>query len=96
METNTYLFFGYPKQEKYQITISIPEGYVVASVPAPIKIATVQNVGLFVFNVLQRERNTNFLYRRNKQLVSSDFYEVLKDFFHQMNKQNEKIVLTKV
>jgi hypothetical protein len=34
------IYFGYPKQEKYQITISIPEGYVVASVPAPIKIAT--------------------------------------------------------
>jgi hypothetical protein len=60
------IYFGYPKQEKYQITISIPEGYVVESVPAPIKI-TVQNVGLFVLTFFQRKENTNFLYRRNKQ-----------------------------
>jgi hypothetical protein len=61
------IYFGYPKQEKYQITISIPEGYVVESVPAPIKIATVQNVGLFVLTFFQRKENTNFLYRRNKR-----------------------------
>jgi hypothetical protein len=93
------IYFGYPKQEKYQITISIPEGYVVASVPAPIKIATVQNVGLFVFNVLPEGKRIqiSFTEEINETLVSSDFYEVLKDFFHQMiNKQNEKIVLTKV
>jgi hypothetical protein len=60
------IYLWYPKQEKYQITISIPEGYVVESVPAPIKIATVQNVGLFLFNVLP-EGKTNFLYRRNKR-----------------------------
>jgi hypothetical protein len=93
------IYFGYPKQEKYQITISIPEGYVVASVPAPIKIATVQNVGLFVFNVLPEGKRIqiSFIEEINETLVSSDFYEVLKDFFHQMiNKQNEKIVLTKV
>jgi hypothetical protein len=58
------IYFGYPKQEKYQITINIPEGYLVESVPKPIKIATVENVGLLTF--FQRE-NTNFLYRRNKR-----------------------------
>jgi hypothetical protein len=51
------IYFGYPKQEKYQITISIPEGYVVASVPAPIKIA-VQNVGLLFLTFFQRKENT--------------------------------------
>jgi hypothetical protein len=93
------IYFGYPKQEKYQITISIPEGYIVESVPAPIKIATGQNVGLFIFNVLPEGKRIqiSFTEEINETLVSSDFYEVLKDFFHQMiNKQNEKIVLTKV
>jgi hypothetical protein len=42
------IYFGYPKQEKYQITINIPEGYLVESVPKPIKIATVENVP-FIF-----------------------------------------------
>jgi hypothetical protein len=32
--------------------LNIPEGYLVESVPKPIKIATVENVGLFIFNVL--------------------------------------------
>jgi hypothetical protein len=52
-----------------------------------------------LFNVLPEGKRIqiSFIEEINETLVSSDFYEVLKDFFHQMiNKQNEKIVLTKV
>ena len=38
--------FGYPKQEKYNINIDIPEGYVVESMPESINIANGENVGL--------------------------------------------------
>jgi hypothetical protein len=58
------IYFGYPKQEKYQITINIPEGYL-SNLFLPIKIATVENVGLF--NVLPEGKRINFLYRRNKR-----------------------------
>jgi hypothetical protein len=93
------IYFGYPKQKKYQITINIPEGYLVESVPKPIKIATVENVGLFIFNILPEGKRIQISLTEeiNAPLVSSDFYEVLKDFFQQMiDKQNEKIVLIKV
>jgi hypothetical protein len=53
------IYFGYPKQEKYQITINIPEGYLVESVLS-IKIATVENVGLFLLTFFQREREYKF------------------------------------
>jgi hypothetical protein len=93
------VYFGYPKQQKHQITINIPEGYMVESVPEPIKIATGQNVGLFIFDILPEGKRIqiSFIEEIDETLVSSDFYEVLKDFFQQMiNKQNEKIVLIKV
>ena len=93
------IYFGYPKQKKYQITINIPEGYLVESVPKPIKVATVENVGVFIFNILPEGKRIQISLTEeiNAPLVSSDFYEVLKDFFQQMiDKQNEKIVLIKV
>jgi hypothetical protein len=52
MEIDKCLFIWIPKQEKYQITINIPEGYLVESVPKPIKVATVENVGVFIFTIL--------------------------------------------
>jgi hypothetical protein len=45
-EENKCPFIWLPKQKKYQITINIPEGYLVESVPKPIKVATVENVGV--------------------------------------------------
>jgi hypothetical protein len=93
------IYFGYPKQKKYQITINIPEGYLVESVPKPIKVATVENVGVFIFNILPEGKRIQISLTEeiNAPLVSSDFYEALKDFFQQMiDKQNEKIVLIKV
>jgi hypothetical protein len=50
-------------------------------------------MSLFLFNVLPEGKRIqiSFIEEINETLVSSDFYEVLKDFFHQMiNKQNEK------
>jgi hypothetical protein len=61
--------------------LNIPEGYLVESVPKPIKIATVENVGLFIFNVLPEGKRIQISFIEEiKCTVSSDFYEV-KDSF---------------
>lgn len=93
------IYFGYPKQDKFNISIEIPEGYSVESIPKPIKISTGENVGLFIFNVLSEGNKIQIVITEdmNKAIVSSDFYEVLKDFYQQMiDKQNEKIVLKRI
>jgi transglutaminase-like putative cysteine protease len=90
--------FGHPWQEKYNVSIEIPEGYVVESLPQSMNIATGEGVGAFKYsianagNMIQVSIATDI----NTPIVTPDFYEVIKDFFQRMiDKQNEKIVLKK-
>lgn len=93
------IYFGYPKQEKYNISIEIPLGYAVESLPKPIKLSTGENAGSFTFNI-QTQGNTiqiAVLKEMNSSMVSADFYDVIKNYYKQMiEKQNEKIVLKKI
>jgi len=93
------IYFGYPKQEKVNINIEIPEGYVVESYPKTVKIATIENIGLFLFNIavsgtkIQIQAATDV----NNARLSANYYNVLKEFFQKtIDKQNEKIVLKKM
>ncbi|WP_304201275.1 DUF3857 domain-containing protein [Flavobacterium alvei] len=91
--------FGYPSVEKINVSIEIPEGYVVESLPAPLNIATAENVGSFVFNIASSANKIQTVVTStiNEAIVPSDFYPVLKGFYQQMiDKQNEKIVLKKI
>lgn len=93
------VYFGCPKQEKYIMNIQIPEGYVVETIPKSIKLETGDKVCSFVFKSLVTDNGfqISVIEDTNKQLVASDFYNVLKDFYQQMiDKQNEKIVLRKI
>jgi len=91
--------FGYPKQSKYNVSIEIPEGYVVESIPKPIKISTAENVALFTLNIFSEERKLQVQITReiNTAIVSAEYYDTLKDFYQKMiDKLNEKIVLKKI
>ncbi len=93
------VYFGCPRQEKFNVNIDVPEGYVVESLPKPIKIQTGGNVASFSFNCVTSDKKIQILIAEetNKEIVSSDFYDVLKKFYQQMiDKQNEKIVLKKI
>jgi len=93
------VYFGYPKQEKLNINIDIPEGYVIESIPKPIKLLTGENVGSFVMNCANLGNKIQIVISKemNQEIVSSNFYSVLKNFYQQMiDKQNEKIVLKKI
>lgn len=91
--------FGYPTENKYNINIEIPEGYVVESLPKAMNIATGENIGAFKY-IIANEGNkiqVSITENINEAIVPADFYDVLKDFFQQIvDKQNEKIVLKKV
>jgi len=91
--------FGYPFQNKYNFNIEIPEGYVIESMPQPINIATGENIGAFRF-IIGNAGNTiqvSVTKTINTALITSDYYEILKNFYQQIiDKQNEKIVLKKI
>ncbi|MBA4277597.1 DUF3857 domain-containing protein [Flavobacterium sp.] len=99
-ETREYpIDFGYPKQDKFNINIQIPDGFVVESLPKAINIATGENVGAFKYIIANSINTIQIAITKdiNSAIVPADFYEVLKDFYQQMiDKQNEKIVLKKI
>jgi hypothetical protein len=93
------IYFGYPQQEKFIVNIEIPEGYVVESFPRAVKITTIDDIGLFTFNISVSGNKIQIQAVKdiNRAMLSANYYIVLKDFFQKMiDKQNEKIVLKRI
>ncbi|WP_395065986.1 DUF3857 domain-containing protein [Flavobacterium sp.] len=90
--------FSYPTSRKYNIIIDLPDGYVVESMPAPLNIAIVENIGSFKYLISNTgsKIQVSVTFDINKAIVGSEYYEILKAFFKQLiEKQNEKIIITK-
>lgn len=91
--------FSFPYQDKYSISITIPNGYEVESLPKPIMIAMEQNIGSFKFNISNTAKQIQLIVSldMNYANIPPDFYGSLKDFYKAMiEKQTEKVVLKKV
>lgn len=99
-ETRTYpIDFAYPNQDKYSFSLTIPEGYVVETLPAPKAIAMPDNLGSFKYNITSNGKQLQLLYIQdtNQAIIGAEYYEALKNFYKEIiNKQTEKIVLKKV
>jgi hypothetical protein len=99
-ETRNFpLDFSYPYQDKYNFTITIPEGYEVESMPKPINIVMENNIASFKYLLASsgNQVQVSAVMEINYASIPSDYYVVLKDFFGQMvDKQKEKIVLKKI
>lgn len=93
------IYFGYPTQEKYNVSLEIPEGYIVESLPEPMKIFTDGKELSFLINTNHDGNKIQISITKeiNTVIVAADFYDTLKDFYQKMiDKQNEKIVLKKI
>ncbi|WP_298157416.1 DUF3857 domain-containing protein [Flavobacterium sp.] len=93
------VFFGYPKQNRMNITLRIPDGYVVESMPESLSVATPEGVASFNYTIQHLGNNIQITsaYTTNQMLVAPGFYSVLKDYYKKIiDKQSEKIVLKKV
>lgn len=90
--------FSFPNQEKYMINLTIPDGYVVESVPAPMSMAMEEDMGSFNFNINTSGNKVQLVASVdiNWSLVPASHYEILKNFYKTIiEKQTEKIVLKK-
>ena len=90
--------FIYPAQERYTFFITIPEGFTVESLPSPVRLATLENIGTFSFNIAHEENRIQIMVNHavNYAKVGPEYYSSLKDFYTSIiNKQSEKIVLKK-
>lgn len=91
--------FSYPFLDKYKVTIQIPEGFAVETLPASAAINMEDNLGSFKFNIAA---NGNMLqlsiaHQINEAIISAEKYEMLKEYYKGMiAKETEKIVLKRI
>ena len=99
-ETREYpIDFGYPTEEKYNVSFEIPEGYTIETVPTALNIAMPEGLGSFKYVIAQTDKKIQLVVSTtiNTAIVPADYYDVLKAFYKQVvDKQNEKIVLKKI
>src|SRR5690606_22699295 len=90
--------FVYPRQDRYMITLTIPDGYVVESIPESLALGMEENIGSFKFSIQANEKQIQLVATTeiNYSNIPQDYYTVIKDFYQKMvEKQTEKIVLSK-
>ncbi|MGK4566030.1 transglutaminase domain-containing protein [Flavobacterium sp. 3HN19-14] len=99
-ETREYpVDFGYPTQYKYNVSIEIPEGYAIESLPQQTSIGTENKMSAFKYTIANTGNKIQLaiVNDMNEAIVPSENYQMLKDFYQKMiDKLKEKIVLKKV
>ncbi|KIQ23032.1 transglutaminase [Flavobacterium sp. MEB061] len=91
--------FGFPFADKYNITIQIPEGFSVESLPAPAVMTMEDNLGTFKYNIAVSGNSLQLVvaHQINEAIVGTDKYEMLKEYYKAMiAKETEKIVLKRI
>ncbi|ALJ04937.1 transglutaminase [Pseudalgibacter alginicilyticus] len=90
--------FGYPQSSVYRISINLPQGYNVESLPDSKAFTLPDNMGTFTYQVVNVVGGLQLTVNEqiNSSIISSQYYTALKEYFKQIiEKQNEQIVLTK-
>ncbi|QNM84444.1 DUF3857 domain-containing protein [Polaribacter pectinis] len=91
--------FATPWKDKYTVSIKIPEGYKVETLPEPLAIGLPENLGVFKFqaSTVGNKINTICVIQFNSAIIAPQYYAALKDFYGQLvKKESEKIVLVKI
>ncbi|WP_395065988.1 DUF3857 domain-containing protein [Flavobacterium sp.] len=100
-ETREYpIDFVYPDQERYLLNITIPEGYVVESLPKSVSMSLSNNNGGIKYLVSNDDASkiqVSLTFEINTSIFAAEYYPELKAFFAEKIKiENEKIVLKKI
>ena len=93
------VFFGYPKVEKYNVTIKIPEGYKVTSMPESSRAELANNSGSYSYLIKESPGiiQLSVILELKSPIVLSDDYKYIKGMFSEIiSKENEKVILSKI
>ncbi|MEM8848180.1 MAG: transglutaminase domain-containing protein, partial [Bacteroidota bacterium] len=91
--------YGYPWEDKYLISIKVPEGYQVESTPESVVYNLPNNIGTFRYLVSANDGVINLRASLSSEeaIVPAEYYDYLKEFYRQIvEKEQEKIVLSKI
>ncbi|MDH3381916.1 MAG: transglutaminase, partial [Flavobacteriaceae bacterium] len=91
--------FDFPFKDNYNITITIPDGYIIETLPENLNLVINKEYGAFKF-IISNVSNTIQLLcslEMKTAIIPNQDYETLKLFFKEIvNKQSEKVVLKKI
>ena len=93
------IYYGYPQKDRYLITVNLPDGYAVESIPENATIAFGNNTGSYKYLVSQAGNKVSFSVelKMNEAILPAQEYEELKKFYQMIvDKEDEKIVLKKI
>lgn len=91
--------FTYPWEEKYILSINIPDGYVIESIPEGLNIALPNEMGSFLYTLNQNATGLQVLVdiKLNNPIIAAEQYQFIKEFFNKVvQKETEQVVLSKV
>ncbi len=93
------LFFEYQKSHKYNITIKIPEGYKVTSLPEQSKAEIAGGAAGYSYLISETATSIQLAVTMdiNKPILVAEDYQYIKAMFSQIvEKESEKVVLSKI
>jgi len=91
--------FGFPWEEKVTVSIQIPEGYVIESIPEILAIGLRDNLGVYKFSIVDKGNSVQLIsiLKINKGIVPAYYYSEIKEFYKMIVTKNlEQIVLKKI
>ena len=91
--------FVYPHQDKITISLTIPDGYVVESLPKSKAGAMPEDLASFRYTISNTGTQIQLVYTQNvnQAILAPDYYDILRNFTKdKVEIQNEKIILKKL
>lgn len=88
--------YSFPYTDKYILNYTLPNGYEIESMPAPINMKLGDNLGAFKCLLNKGENSIQVIvqFDINTPIISPEYYEDIKVFYQKMlEKQQQKIVL---
>ncbi|MEM7186987.1 MAG: DUF3857 domain-containing protein [Bacteroidota bacterium] len=93
------IYFGYPQTQKYNVTIKVPEGYKVSSLPESSAAKLSEGRGGYTYLIKEAPGmiQLSVVLELNSPVILSDDYTYVKGMFSEIaEKESEKIVLSKI
>jgi hypothetical protein len=93
------VFYNSTGSEKYMISIKLPEGYMVETLPEPVRLLLPENMGSFLYSVTDNAGTLVLQYQFDllQDIIAPNHYQALRNFMIMvLEKQAEKVVLKKV
>lgn len=90
--------FVYPWKIRNSVSIHLPTGYKIESLPESLAIKMSNNLGVFRYKIIAKLNKITVVSQLqvNQAVITPEYYEELKEFYNQLvKKQTEKIVLVK-